>query len=99
MNKKIKKKGMLPPKPLHRKALLLLLSPYPPSMFSELLGFDKRGLLWHAFGRVSLMMQVLSLDLFLTHCARLGFNFSIFLKELFTISEVSEASEFDPGND
>lgn len=45
------------------------------------------------------MMQVLSLDLFLTHCARLGFNFSIFLKELFTISEVSEASEFDPGND
>lgn len=88
---------MPPPKPLHSQALLLLLSPYPPCMFSELLGFDKRGLLWRAFGRVGLMMHVLSLDLFLTR-VRLGFNFSVFLKELFTSSEVSEASEFDPGN-
>ncbi len=44
-------------------------------------------------------MQVLSLDLFLTHGVRLGVNFSVFPKELFTTAEVSEPLEFDPGSD
>lgn len=43
-------------------------------------------------------MQVLSLVLLLTHRVRLGFNFSVSKGALYS-SEVSEASEFDPGND
>lgn len=43
-------------------------------------------------------MQVLSLVLLLTHRVRLGFYFSVSKGALYS-SEVSEASEFDPGND
>lgn len=43
-------------------------------------------------------MQVLSPVLLLPHCVSLGFNFSV-SKGAPHSSEVSEASEFDPGND
>lgn len=78
-------------------------SPEPSSFPSPLsLGFwvaelcPKRGL-WLEFGRASGVMQVLSPALF-PHHVRLGFNISV-SKGALHGSEVSKASEFDPGND
>lgn len=54
--------------------------------------------LWLELGRASRVMQVLSPALLLPHRVRLGFNVSV-SKGALQSSEVSEASEFDPGND
>lgn len=54
--------------------------------------------LWLEFGRASQEVQVLSPVLLLPRCVSLGFNFSVSKGALHS-SEVSEASEFDSGND
>lgn len=73
-------------------------SPSPCSLnFLRCWALPKEGL-WFGFGRVSRVMQVLSPVLLLPHRVRLGFNIYV-SKGALQGSEVSKASEFDPGND